>query len=118
MIFRFNSSSKEKPPCPAPRGVSFSPALPVHLPSTNSSFFQGESPAWSGAICARAGRTQNKAIPRNTLVRIVISFHTDPRIVIERSRDGRQIERLELVFPRNQGGEKDPIRCISQAVFS
>src|ERR1035441_9990813 len=87
MILRFNSSSKEKPPCPAPRGVSFSAALPVHLPSTNSSFFHGASPAWSGAICARAGRTQNYAIPRITVVRIVISFCADPRIVPEGRRD-------------------------------
>jgi hypothetical protein len=76
----------------------------------NSSFFQGESPAWSGVLCARTGRTQNNTIPRITLVRIVIAFHTDLRIVSERSRDGRQIERL--------GGEKDLIRYIRQAVFA
>src|ERR1017187_3175476 len=87
MILRFNSSSKEKPPCPPPRGASFSAALPGHLPSTNSSFFHGESPVWSGAICARAGRTQNNAIPRITVVRIVISFCADPRIVPEGRRD-------------------------------
>jgi hypothetical protein len=101
--------------------VSFSPALPVHLPSTNSSFFQGESPAWPGAICARTGRTQNNTAPRITLVRIVISFHADSRIVPERSRNGRQTERLDLVFPQvmqEPGGEKDLIRYIRQAVFA
>jgi hypothetical protein len=30
----------------------------------------------------------------------------------------RQMERLALVFPRDQGGEKDLIRYILQAVFA
>src|ERR1019366_6492746 len=53
-----------------------SPALPAHLPSRNSNFFHGESPALSGLPWARAGKTLNNTMPRITLVRICPAYRT------------------------------------------
>src|SRR4029077_9118161 len=82
-IFLFNPGSNEKPPPPAPCGVSFSPAVPVHLPSTNLSFLHAESPVLSGTLCATRGRTPHIIALRIAVLFIVISllrvYPTAPR---------------------------------------